>query len=264
MDILKRRFRNVEREFYIYSQAEADEAGIEYVPWQEAKKGDWVLSDDGYVGECLDIQGPYTNYQDSKKIFMTFSFGKLWQQKGSELSYLKRKATGAFYTTSDTHWAVREISRRRAKNLIDAYVAMFMVGRIDWDRLGRIYRSDQKNPAMAAKFIVRQEVFRKMISERLQKEFSEKGITEGDVIDRYLAIYKKANREKNPDLRVMKSVTDEFRDMLDMKPKQLPAGRGYPPGEEVDADYEEIQADIDRAQIELGQKKIEAGETKEE
>ena len=252
MDILKRRFRDVEREFRIYSRAEADEAGIKYVPWREAKEGSWVLSDDGYVGECLDIHGPYGSLGVR---YLTFSFGKAWGNECSVLNYSDRIATGDFYNTSNKHWSVLEANKQRCKNLVDAYVAMFMVGKIDWIELGKIYRPDQKHPAKAVKFIINQKVVKKMIDKKLQDIFRDKGITEGDVIDKYNTIYSKANRTKNPDLRVMKSVTDEFRDMLDMKPKPRATGYLYP-GEAEDADFDELEEKVDKA-IGTGQKRIE-------
>ncbi len=101
-----------------------------------------------------------------------------------------------------------------------------------------------------------------MIAEQLQKVFADRGITEGDVIDKYLDIYEKADREENPDLRIMKSVTDEFRDMLDMKPKELPRGSEIPHIQDAEVE-ETLLAEVEQAKLELGQKKLEAGEAKE-
>lgn len=39
---------------FIYSKAEADEAGIAYKPWVECNKGEFGLSDDGYVTELME------------------------------------------------------------------------------------------------------------------------------------------------------------------------------------------------------------------
>lgn len=263
MDILTRRFRNVVQDFNIYTREEADDKGIEYVPWRECEKGDWVLSDDGYVGECLDITGPYrAKTQGTSARYFIFSFAKLWEGKYSKLSYLDRKATGGYYSTSGYGWVERELRSQRGRRFVNAYVIMFLAGRIDWAKLGRIYRADQKNPTKAAKYIIKQERFKKMIEERLKKEFSDRGITEGTVLDNYKDIYEKADTDKNPNLKIMKSVTDEFRDMLDMKPRHEPRGRELT-GEEVEGEWEELEAAADKAESELGQKKLEAGETKE-
>lgn len=264
MDILTRRFRNVIQDFSIYTQKEADDKGIEYVPWRECEKGNWVLSDDGYVGECLDIMGPYrAKFNSNSARYFIFSFAKLWEGKYSKLSYLKRKATGGYYSTSGYGWVEREMKSQRGKRFVDAYVAMFLAGRIDWSRLGRIYRADQKNPIKAAKYIIKQERVKKMIEERLKKEFSDRGITQGSVIDKYVHIYKTADDEKNPNLRVMKSVTDELRDMLDMMPKHESRGRGLL-GEEVDAEWGELEDAANKAELGLGQKKLKVGQTEEE
>ena len=49
------RLKKAHRESCIYTRAEADELGIEYRPWRECDtKGEYGLSDDGYVTELLD------------------------------------------------------------------------------------------------------------------------------------------------------------------------------------------------------------------
>ena len=39
---------------FIYTKEEADEAGIKYKPWVECEKGEFGLSDDGYVTELME------------------------------------------------------------------------------------------------------------------------------------------------------------------------------------------------------------------
>lgn len=262
MDILRRKFRGEKREFHIYPQAEADEKGIEYVHWREAREGDWALSDDGYVGECLDVMGPYTNYQGSKAIFMIFSYGKVFDSPSIKLNYLERKATNSYSYVSTKDWASLEASKKRGRRFITAYVMNFMAGvPIDWTKLGLIYRSDEKQPDKTAKRLFRQEVFQEMIQQKMIEVFKGQNISEHDVIEMFkdaLAVAK-----SNKDAKEIRMVAEDFRDMFDMNPKELPRGGEIPPHIE-DAVVDEIQGDIDRAQIELGQKRIEAGEIKEE
>ncbi|GAG82660.1 unnamed protein product, partial [marine sediment metagenome] len=213
MDIINRRFRDVPQKFSVYSQKEADGKGIDYVPWRDCKKGDWVLSDDGYVGQCLDILGPYgdKSHKTFRRYFI-FSFGKAWEQKYSRLNYLERRANRSYASTSAEDWATLETKHQRGKRFVEAYVAMFMTGRIDWEKLGRIYRPDQKNPEMAARFIFKLEVFKKMIQQRMVEVFKDRNMSENDVIDMLMETFKKA--KKNDDPKEMRKVAEDFIDMF--------------------------------------------------
>ena len=261
MDILTRKFRNVFYDFIIYSQAEAENVGIDYVHWREAGRGGWALSDDGYVGECLDILGPYTARNGATARFMIFSYGKVFDYPSTKLNFLERKATKSYSCTSTKDWAAREVKNRRGQRFITAYVMNFMAGTpIDWKKLGLIYRMDQKKPDKTAKYLFRQEAFKEMIQQKMIEVFKGKNISEDDVIEMFrdALIMAKANK----DAKEMRMVAEDFRDMFDMNPKELPKGSEVPydPDDIVD----EIQADIDKAQIELGQKEIGAGTEKEE
>ncbi len=263
MDILKRKFRGEKREFFVYSQVEADEAGIEYVHWKQAEVGGWALSDDGYVGECLDIMGPYTNSKGQESRFIIFSYGKTFNYSSTKLNFMDHKAVNSYCSVSTKHWATREANSGRGKRFINAYVMNFMAGvSIDWEKLGLIYRPDYegKDPARSAKHLFKQEAFRKMIQQKMIEEFKGKNISEKYGIEMFkdALVVAKANKEA----KEIRMVGEDFRDMFDMNPKELPRG-GEIPYDEADV-VDEIQTDIDKAQIELGQKKIEAGETKEE
>ena len=53
MDVIKRRVGGKMRTFNIWTQKEADDKGYFYIEWKHANEGDYALSDDGYVGDCL-------------------------------------------------------------------------------------------------------------------------------------------------------------------------------------------------------------------
>jgi len=264
MDILRRKFRGNEHKFHIYSQSEADDAGIDYLPWRDAGKGEWALSDDGYVAECLDIMGPYTNRQGLKARFMIFSFSKAFDYPSTKLNFIDSKTTRSYSTVSNRDWSNIEARSKRGKRFITAYVMNFMAGvSIDWEKLGLIYRPDQagKDPARTAKHLFAQEAFKKMIQQKMIEVFKAKNITEDDVIDMFKEALVVARANK--DAKEIRMIAEDFRDMFDMNPKQIPRG-GEIPAHIEDAEMEEIQSDIDKAQIELGQKRIEAGEEKDE
>ena len=224
MDTLKRYYGGVKRTFYIYSQEEADEMGLKYVPWRDAKQDDWALSDDGYVGECLKITGPY---KPGGALEHIFSFARVWGSK-SKLNYLERKATRSYSLASAKHWAEHEVVSTRAKRFILAYVMMFMAGNgIDWAKLGQIYRPGDsgRDPAKRARHLFKQEAFQRMIQEKMVEVFKAKDLSEGDVIDMFKEAYDLAKKTKN--VKEMREVAEDFRDMLDMLPERHP-GKIFP------------------------------------
>jgi len=207
--------------------------------------------------------GPYTNRQGRKARFMVFSYGKVFNYPTTKLNFMDRKATNSYSRISTKDWATIETQIPRGKRFITAYVMNFMAGtHIDWEKLGIVYRPDQegREPGITARHLFKQEAFREMIQEKMIEVFKDKKISEDDVIDMFMNALKQA--KTNKDAKEMRMIAEDFRDMFDMNPKELPRGGEVPYIE--DAVVEELQGDIDRAQIELGPKKIGAGETKGE
>ena len=69
MDTIRRRIGGKMRKFNIYTQDEADKKGCLYIEWKHADEGDYALSDDGYVGECLSRK-VYTDKKGRTKTFV--------------------------------------------------------------------------------------------------------------------------------------------------------------------------------------------------
>ena len=40
------------KKYKVYTKEEADTNNIEYKPWNEAREGEWGITDDNYVSEC--------------------------------------------------------------------------------------------------------------------------------------------------------------------------------------------------------------------
>lgn len=220
MDIITRRIGGKAQEFKIYPQEEADAAGIEYVYWKQAQPGDWALSDDGYVGECLQAKA----YTDSRRPnrarrLVTLSFGRMWVYPSARLEYLPRKARGAYSYCSPKTWSEVEARKTRTKRTVHAYALMVIDGQgVDWKKLGLIYRPDQRIPAATVRRLFKQEAIREMIDRRFRELISARGITEGDVIDMLISAFKMA--ESNNDPKEMRIVAEDFSKMLDMYPSK--------------------------------------------
>ena len=253
MDILTRRIGGRVKEFKIYPQVEADAAGIRYVPWKQAQPGDWALSDDGYVGECLQAMA----YADSRKPnrarrLVTLTFGRMWVSPSARLEYLPRKAKGAYSYCSTKTWAEVEARKTRTMRTVRVYAMMVISERkVDWNLLGEIYRPDQKIPGATVRRLFKQEVIKKMADKEIEALLQAKGITKEHVIEMINAAYGVAVGKT--DASNMLRAAENFMDMLQMKPNKMMLKASALELYEgpVDDDIEEIEATITRAQEEL-------------
>ncbi len=119
--------------------ARADAAGVKHMTffnlrWEPDYRYFKELIDDGYVGECLKINGPYVpRHTKQSRSEMVFSFAKVWQNRKAKLLYLERKVHRSYSRMSTKHWAETEVKSRRGKRFIEAYVMNFMSGfDFDW------------------------------------------------------------------------------------------------------------------------------------
>ena len=251
MDTISRYYGGERRKFSIYSQAEADALGIAYVPWREAIAGQWVLSDDGYVGECLKID---TFPGDSGVILISFSFARQWAYPNSKLTYLDRVANRAWSTSSTKHWTELEVRRKRTKKAILAYSMMFLSGAgIDWPKIGIIYRKDWEgnSPGGRMEHYFKYPAFKKAVQDKMMEILVGRGKTKENVFEMLDAAF--AMAEKNKDPKTMRAVAVDYAEMMAMFPaktgkRMLPA---HLADEVEDASFIEIENSIETAQGQL-------------
>lgn len=115
-------------------------------------------------------------------------------------------------------WLTYELGKTKTKLVIKTYVKMLMSGRIDWEKLGTMYRPDQAQPVWTLKRLLKQEGTKRMINEEIDKLLSEEGITPSFVIKSRKEVLSKAIEKE--DLTNANRVLDSFEDKLDMKPKE--------------------------------------------
>ena len=244
MDTIKRHIGGKTRYYKVYSKAEADEAGIEYVHWREAKVGGWALTDDGYVGECIKIYGPYTQ-KGYKRRNMAFSFARAWDNKGYQLNYQDRKKFRAWSSMSTEHWAERKVNTRAAKRLILAYVLMFMTGKIDWRKLGIIYQpnNDPRYYAKRVKLLIKQEAFQRMIQEKMVDIFKRRDKSEEDILDMVDKSFAMAEKKENA--KDMRKGAETYIRLFDMNPVVQPTLPAWDNAEDAELeDIDEIAAKL--------------------
>ena len=115
-------------------------------------------------------------------------------------------------------WIKYELGKTKTKLVIKAYVRQLVSGKIEWEKLGMMYRPDQKQPVWTLKRLLKQEETQRMVNEEIDKLLSDEGITPKFVIQQRKGILEKAI-EKN-DLTNANRALDTFDDKLDMKPKE--------------------------------------------
>lgn len=116
-------------------------------------------------------------------------------------------------------WIKYELGKRKTKLVIKAYVRQLVTGKIAWEKLGQMYRPDQKQPVWTLKRLLKQEETIRMINEELDKLLSEEGITHQFAIRERKEVLEMAKEKK--DLTNYNRALDSFWELLDMKPNEI-------------------------------------------
>ena len=114
MEKLKRKLKKGTRVYNIYSQQEAEEAGLDYSHWKQSKTGEYALSDDGFVGKCIGRKD-YTDKKGRVKTFVRLAYGANWAGKTNKIQYLVNKEHGVYNQANPkaSNWVVREANMTR-------------------------------------------------------------------------------------------------------------------------------------------------------
>jgi len=218
MDIIYKKIDGEKVPFRVYAQDEADELGIAYVHWKECTDGDYGLSDDGYVGKCM-YRREYVTSKNKRSTVVKLCYGTAFISKYSKILYEKNRAYNSYAHQRPQHWIEAEVRKKRTKNAVNAFVAYTIAGKKpDWEVLGTIYRSDEKEPEKTVKRLFKQKEIQTMVKDELKKVLIGKGITEEKVLDLHNEAIEMA-REKN-DISSFLRATENFMDLLDMKPNK--------------------------------------------
>ena len=197
----------------IYTKQEADDAGMVYVPWKEAKTGDWALTDDDYVAEALRVSEYAGNQKHTNKyVRMAFGYVLYNPQYATKKFRVKGRSTPHTYTGKPE----MEIRSKQApmKNLAVTYaqtmnkdlaIELAFPGGVNENARGRYKR------------MMRTEVFGKMVREQLQLLLSEHGMTEAYTLDLLAEAIDMAKNKK--DVTNMLKAVDNLQTMHGMNEK---------------------------------------------
>lgn len=181
MDFLNRKLKMNdwnEVTYPIMTKQECSEREIPYIHWKKAQKGDFGISDDSYVAECLDRR----KYKNSTQV--VYPYGRQWITPKAKFLYEPHRDSGMYSQSGTRPWVEREASMTRTKNAVSLYVQMMLTeGKIDWHKLGKTYRPDQDHPNLTAKRLFKQERIKRMVDDKLQKHLDDRNMNQGEVLD---------------------------------------------------------------------------------
>lgn len=249
METITRSFRPKDgdwytRDFVIMTKEEADEEGVEYVHWKEAKPGDWALSDDGLVGECF---GEYKKMNRVKLAYAHPFRGRTTPLNARE--FIDKRAWSRSGTPEA--WDEREVRRRRTQRLIKAFIAFLIAGeKPDYQTLGNIYRSDEKNPEQTARKLLKNPTIRAEVDKQLADALIEQGLTQEETLKLLAEAKKEATDKEDRSVNEILKVYDRLAKLHGLEKKKRPTV--------TDFDYTEVVKGGDRARRLQG--RVEGGE----
>ena len=167
-----------EKTYPVYTAEEAKSKALKVKHWKECSLGEWGVSDDGYVSECVGLE------QYDRGPLVVFPFGRAWIHKTSRLEFEPHYISKNFCNVSTKSYNEIEAKSTRAQLAVNAFLAYKMAGLSpDMHKIGSLYRPDQKNPVIAAKKLLKLKEVKKMIEEKLKEILTDKEIDEGFVLD---------------------------------------------------------------------------------
>lgn len=207
------------REHYIFTEKEATEEKKTYKPWRECQPGEWGLTDDGFVAQCLKRRVYSSQGKDHTNL--EFSFGQVFFLPGKKdkrkLLYAPRRDTEVYTGLTNKPFWELWAQKAQTKRFVDAYVTQFLAGRIDWKQLGTIFSCDEPYPAIKAKALIKKRWVKDMIDKKVGDALTAKGVTREDVIEMLLEAKKIAATKQ--DAGNITRVAENFIDMFQMKTK---------------------------------------------
>lgn len=194
-------------DFLIYTKDEADQEGIEYRPWREAKQGEMCLSDDGYVS----IVRKRTTYKDTEARRVDevkTPFAIVWctyvKKRDTYLSLpmefeVRRSKSGSYNWASADSYGEKFAKKQRIKRICRVFAHQILTNTVDFAYLGRMIDKYSNFPVLSAKRLFRQKEIMDIVDEDIKELLSRRGINEDYVIDLYLDSAQMARDNRDPD-----------------------------------------------------------------
>lgn len=116
-------------------------------------------------------------------------------------------------------WVEVELTKSRAKRVIDIYVKMILVGKTNLNQLAQMYRPDSMKPISTLKRFLKQKEVIEFIEKKLDEKLKLQGIDMQFVIEKRIEILEAAMKKEN--YTIANKVLDNFEDKLFIKSKNI-------------------------------------------
>jgi hypothetical protein len=144
-----------------------------YTYWKELTPGDegkWALSDYGYIGEFLKVTEYKVNRRSKKKnYFVKLSFGNCFIGKRTQMLFEDRQANNSWSYVKPQHWTDWVAKRDRTRIICKAAATMHLNGKVDYARIGRMYRHDHLIPEATGRRFLKIRQIKEMVMEELKR-----------------------------------------------------------------------------------------------
>lgn len=217
METIKRRIAGVEKFCEVYAPGEKLPEGINPKPWRECFPGDWGITDDGYVAQCIARKPTY--------VVLTCGPGALVKSGNtSKILFEQRKANRNFSSFDGRPWIEHEARKKRTKLVVMRYAAM-VVNRqpINWEELGKLYRPEQAVPEATVRRLFKQERIQTMVKDEIREIMRNLGMTEQSALEVLRDSIDIARTKKNP--FALQAAYDRMESLLGMNPKEKIVGK---------------------------------------
>ena len=164
-------------EFFLYSEKEAIEQGIEYnKEWWNAEAGQMTLTDDGYVVLLRKRQefktkiGYTTNFSFPHGRFLTTTnFRDGGFHKPVNSVEIRMSLKGSFNNCSNQTYEDRQTKRKKVKEAVKLAAGMLVYrGRINYEILGNMIAHADASPELTAKRIFKLDKVRQMMENEIE------------------------------------------------------------------------------------------------
>ena len=219
---------------------------VSYKPWYEAKEGELCLSDDGMISEVIRRK-IYKKEDGREQYYIRTPIGSTFFHPKNKLPKFNCKKRKSAYTIDGVSSFESESRTQWFKNLAMSYAQTLN----EHQSIKMVFGEDiSKTKNTKMRRIIRTERFKAMVREELAKLLSERGITEGTVIENLNEAMDLA-KNKGDISNLMRGI-ENLQDMHGMKDKtvvksttQLSAFQTKEMLEEINKETKSLEAKIE-------------------
>ena len=188
---------------------------ISFKPWYEAKEGEMCLSDDGIICEVIRRK-IYKKEDGREQYYIRTPIGSTFFHPKKKLPKFNCKKRKSAYTVDGVSSFEKESRSQWFKNLAMAHAQTMN----EHESIKMVFGEDiGKTKKTKMRRIIRTERFKAMVREELAKLLSERGITEGSIVDNINEAMELA-RGKGDISNLMRGI-ENLQDMLGMRDKAI-------------------------------------------